>query len=411
MISKKVTLKWHSNIFLNMTPNYTDDEVLRYLEEHTYDQTQDHFQISRMTVARIKQRNKIKISPQKIQLAIVGVGNAASALIQGIYYYKARKNNIGLLHPTLAGYHVSDIEIVAAFDISQDKVGKTINEAIQKNDLGMIGTLPKSKLIVQMGDILDGVIDETRKIIKPADLPAINIVQALKSSRAEIVLCLLPSGADKAVKFYAEQALSADCAFINATPTPIATDKHISKNFYDAGLPIIGDDLQDQFGATIVHKLILQQMINQGVSIKESYALDVGGGAESLNTIHRSRSIKREIKSHTVTSSLNIKAPIVAGTSDYVPHLGNGRNSMLWIVGKGFLGSEIIMDIKIQTQDGPNGGAVLADIIRATKIALSQGSSGAINEISCYGFKNPPNGVKSPEIADKLLAKFILGEN
>jgi myo-inositol-1-phosphate synthase len=231
----------------------------------------------------------------------------------------------------------------------------------------------------------------------------------LKESAAEIVLCLLPSGADEAVIFYAEQSIAAGCAFINATPTKIATDKNLGKKFFDAGLPVIGDDLQDQFGATIVHKLLLQQMINQGVEIKESYALDVGGGAESLNTIHRSRMIKREIKSNTVTSSLGITAPIVAGTSDYVPHMGNSRNSMLWIVGEGFIGSEIVMDIKIQTTDGPNGGAILADVVRATKIALHQGGAGPISEISWYGFKNPPKGVKSPEDASDHLAKYIFG--
>ncbi len=392
-----------------MNSKFRDDDVLRYLETHTYDETMTFFNISRMTVSRIKKRNKVKIMPDKINIAIIGIGNAASALIQGIEYYKTRTNNIGLLRPTLAGYHISDIEVVAAFDISSNKVGKDISEAIAENELQILTTMPKQNKIVYMGEMLDGVIDETRKLIKPSNETPIDIKKTLQENKAEIVLCLLPSGADKAVKYYAEQALQANCAFINATPTTIAGDKEIARKFHDAGLPIIGDDLQDQFGATIVHKLILQQMIRQGVNIKESYALDVGGGAESLNTIHRSRSLKREIKSKTVSSSLNITAPIVAGTSDYVPHLGNGRNSMLWIVGNGFLGSEIVMDIKIQTNDGPNGGAILADVIRATKIALHQGSSGAINEISSYGFKNPPKKVLSPEEAAKGLANFVLG--
>ncbi|MCF2140210.1 MAG: inositol-3-phosphate synthase [Candidatus Lokiarchaeota archaeon] len=392
-----------------MPTKINDDELLRYLEDHTYDETMEHFGISRMTIARIRKRNKIKFSPNKIKLAIVGIGNAASALIQGIEYYKARGNNIGLLHPILAGYHISDIEIVAAYDISEKKVGKDLSEAVFENELAHYIDLPKMNVVVEMGELLDGVIDQTRKIIKPASLNSVDIVNSLKKSEAEILLCLLPSGADKAVNFYVQKALDAGCAFINGTPSSIATNKTLARKFYNKGLPLIGDDLQDQFGATIVHKLILQQMIRQGIDIKESYALDVGGGAESLNTIHRSREIKREIKSETVSSSLNINTPIVAGTSDYVPHLKNGRNSMLWIVGRGFLGNEVILDIKIQSQDGPNGGSVLADVIRATKIALLQGEAGAINEISCYGFKHPPHGTETPEIALKMLADFVLG--
>ncbi|WP_371805026.1 inositol-3-phosphate synthase [Candidatus Lokiarchaeum ossiferum] len=392
-----------------MNSKFRDDEVLRYLGSHTYNEAMEHFNISRMTVSRIKKRNKVQIMPQKINLAIIGVGNAASALIQGIEFYKARNNNIGLLHPTLAGYHISDIEVVSAFDISAKKVGKPLNEAIAANEFVLQVAMPTSEVKVQMGEILDGVIDETRKIINPSEEKPVNIVQELKESLAEIVLCLLPSGATKAVEYYADIALSAGCAFINATPTTIAGNKEFARKYHDAGLPLIGDDLQDQFGATIVHKMILQQMLQQGVHIKESYALDVGGGAESLNTIHRSRKLKRDIKSKTVASSLKIDAPIVAGTSDYVPHMGNARNSMLWIVGHGFLGSEIVMDVKIQTQDGPNGGAILADIIRATKIALHQGSSGSIKEISCYGFKNPPKGTLNPKDAAKLLADFVLG--
>lgn len=386
-----------------------DNEILRYLEEHTYDETMEHYGISRMTIARIRKRNKIKFSPNKIKLAVAGIGNAASALIQGIEFYKARGKNVGLLHPTLAGYHISDIEVVAAYDISKHKVGKDVNTAVFANELPRYTDLPKSGVNVEMGEILDGVIDETRKIIDPADLPAVDVAASLKRSEAEILLCLLPSGSDKAVNFYAEQALEAGCAFINGTPTSIANNKNLARKFYNKGLPIIGDDLQDQFGATIVHKLILQQMLHQGLDVKESYALDVGGGAESLNTIHRSRDIKREIKSMTVSGSLNIDAPIVAGTSDYVPHMKNDRNSMLWIVGNGFLGHEIVMDIKIQSQDGPNGGSVLADVIRATKIALLQGEAGVINEISCYGFKHPPYGSESPENALKMLADFVLG--
>jgi myo-inositol-1-phosphate synthase len=393
-----------------MSPSkLSDDEVLRYLEDHTYDETMEKFGISRMTVARIKKRNKVSIMPNKIKLGIVGAGNAASALVQGIEFYKSRSKNVGLLHPTLAGYHISDVEVVAAFDISENKVGKPLGEALAFNDLKIAGNLNGFKIPVLMGEIKDGAIPETESQIKPSKAKAVDVAKALKEAGAEMVLCLLPSGADAAVRFYAEESLKAGCAFINATPTNIANDKEIAQKYTDAGLPLIGDDLQDQFGATILHKLILKEMVDQGIEIKESYALDVGGGAESLNTIHRTRHIKREIKSKSVQAALNIDAPIVAGTSDYVPHLGNGRNTMLWIVGKGFLGSELIMDIKISTKDGPNGGSVLSDVIRATQIALHQGSAGPVNEISAYGFKNPPKKIHNIDEAANNLARFVLG--
>ncbi|MFX1339705.1 MAG: inositol-3-phosphate synthase [Promethearchaeota archaeon] len=347
--------------------------------------------------------------PNKIKLAIIGIGNAASALIQGIEYYRDPSFNKGLLFPTFAGYRISDIEISAAFDISANKVGMALNEALKANELKIIVNLSNQNKIVSMGVVKDGVIEETMELINPSNAPSVNISHKLRDTDTEIVLCLLPSGADEAVEFYAEQALDADCAFINATPTSIATNKIFAKKFHDAGLPLIGDDLQDQFGATIVHKLLLQQMIDQGVEIKESYALDVGGGAESLNTIYRTRHVKREIKSKSVAAALRVDAPIVAGTSDYVPHLGNSRNSMLWLVGRGFLGADVIMDIKIQTQDGPNGGAILVDVIRATKIALQKSASGPINEISSYGFKNPPEHISSPKEAGEKLAKYIMG--
>ena len=345
----------------------------------------------------------------KINIGIIGIGNCASALIQGIESYRL-SNKGGLLRPNLAGYSLSDIQVVAAVDISENKVGKNIPEAIKANELDVVVDFHKDfNVSVVMGDILDGVINETEKNIKPANETPINVAEYFKSTGVEIVLCLLPSGADDAVRFYANEAIKADCAFINATPTNIATNKEYTKKFHDAGLPLIGDDLQDQFGATILHKMILQQMIDRGIDIKESYALDVGGGAESLNTIYRTREIKRKIKSISVARALNIDAPIVAGTSDWVEFLGNKRNSMLWIVGKGFLGSEIIIDIKIQTEDGPNGSSVLADVIRVTKIAINQSVAGSIDEISAYGFKNPPNSTKTPAEASKNLANFILG--
>ena len=397
-----------------MSSQFSDQEVLEFLKDHSYDETMIQFGISRMTISRIKKRNepvpKAERMSEKIPIAIVGIGNAASALIQGIEYYKDRQNRSGILRPTLAGYHISDIEVVAAFDISAKKVGKSFANALKENDYPVCVELTNhADLVVLMGNPQDGVIEETRDIINPAKDTPVDVCKELRESGAEIVLCLLPSGADKATQFYADQAVLAGCAFINATPTKLATNPNYARKFQLAGLPLVGDDLQDQYGATILHKMILQQMLDRGVDIKESYALDVGGGTESLNTLFRSKDVKRTIKSMSVASALNVDAPIVAGTSDYVPHMGNSRNSMLWIVGRGFLGSEIVIDIKIQSEDGPNGGSVLADVIRATKVALNQGAAGPIDAISAYGFKNPPNTRKNPAEASLALANFILG--
>ncbi|MHA1340814.1 MAG: inositol-3-phosphate synthase [Promethearchaeota archaeon] len=347
----------------------------------------------------------------KINVAIIGVGNAASAFIQGIYYYKDGNDKVGLTFKTLAGYRITDINIVAAIDISADKVGKDLSEAIfsGSNEVEKIADIPKMNVKVEMGRILDGVIEETKSLYNPADLKCVDIVDLFKKTNTEIAICLIPAIADEAVKFYAEQALKAKVAFINGTPTSLANDPEWSEKFKKEGVPLIGDDLQDQIGSTILHKLILEQMENRGVNIIESYALDVGGGPESLNTIYRAREVKREIKSKSIKSALKKQADIVAGTSDYVSHLGNNRNTFIWIVGEHFNGQKIIIDMKIQSADGANGGAILMDVIRATKVALIREEKGVIQPICVYGFKNPPGGTKDPETSKKLLADFILG--
>jgi myo-inositol-1-phosphate synthase len=314
-------------------------------------------------------------------------------------------------HKILAGYSVSDLEIVSAVDISEEKVGKDLSIAIFEgaNQAEKIIDIPIMDVTVKMGNLLDGIIEEVKELVKVSSKKPENIVDLFKKTQTELVVCLLPSGGDKAVKFYAEAALNAKCGFINATPTVIATDPDMSKKFFDAGLPLIGDDLQDQMGSTILHKMILKQLEQRGVKIIESYALDVGGGAESLNTIHRARGIKRNIKSESIKSALKNDADIVAGTSDYVSHLKNRRNTLLWIVGEHFNGQEITIDMKISTNDGANGGSIIMDVVRASKVALIRKEKGSMEAISAYGFKKPPGGTKNPEDARKMLADFILG--
>ncbi len=348
----------------------------------------------------------------RIKVALVGIGNCASALVQGIKYYSKRKPDLwGMAHPILAGYSAKDIEIVSAIDVDARKVGKDLAEAIfsPPNVFSKIlEHIDSLGVEVEMGNVLDGVIDEVKEEVEVASQSPTDIVASFK--RAEMVVCLLPSGAQDAVQFYAAKALEAGIAFINATSCVLATNEEWAQKFQEAGIPLVGDDLQDQIGSTILQKLILREMDERGVRIKESYSLDVGGGVDSLNSLFRARGDKREIKSKSVQSALSYEAPIVSGTTDFVPHLKNNRDTHVWIVGKYFLGQEIVIDMKIQSTDGPNGGSVLLDVIRATKIALQENAAGPLRSISAYGFKNPPGGTLFPAQARQQLADFVLGK-
>ena len=217
---------------------------------------------------------------------------------------------------------------------------------------------------------------------------------------------LLPSGAQRATEFYAEQALAAGCAFVNATPTFIASDAAWAKKFADAKLPLVGDDLVDQVGSTTLHKTLLKLLTENGVKIDETYQLDVGGGTESVDTMDRSRDAKRLIKTESVSASLPYKAEVVAGSTDYVDFLQNKRDSYFWISGVYFCNAPLKIDLKFQTVDAPNAGSVLFDVVRAMKLALGKKLKGALEPVCAYGFKRPPKIVPL-DVADREFAKFI----
>jgi myo-inositol-1-phosphate synthase len=345
----------------------------------------------------------------KIKVALAGVGNCASALTQGLTYYTIfAENPVGLRNPTLAGYKPSDIQIVAAFDIDKRKVGKDLSEAIfaQPNNAPRVADTPTTCVTVQKGPTLDGIGKNTQTIIQPSTKPDTNVAQALRQADAEILINLLPSGAKKASHYYANQALNANCAYINATPTYIASDVAIAKKFENAQLPLAGDDLVDQVGSTALHKTLLKLLSNNGVKITETYQLDVGGGTESLETLDRTRETKRNIKTKSVATALPYKTEIVAGSTDYVDFLQNNRDSYFWISGTYFCNAPMHIDLKFSTVDAPNAGSVLFDIIRATKIALNNKKSGAIIPISAYAFKRPPQMLPL-ETAEKAFNTFI----
>jgi myo-inositol-1-phosphate synthase len=355
---------------------------------------------SRSTVAFYKsitdKRSQTKVAKlSNIKVALIGVGNCASAFVQGLHYYgKLEKTDdcTGLRNPKIGNLAPKDIQVVAAFDVDERKVGKDLTEAIlaKPNNAPTITTIGPSGLTVNKGPSLDGVGESTKNIVQVSRKPDSDVAKILKENEAEIVINLLPSGATEASKWYAEQTLKAGCAFVNATPNFIASNIDWSKRFEDAGLPIVGDDLVDQIGSTTLHKTLLQLLSKSGVKINETYQLDVGGGTESLDTMSRTRDAKRAIKTDSVAASLPYKAEVVAGSTDYVDFLQNKRDSYFWISGTYFGNSPLQIDLKFSTVDAPNAGSVLFDVVRAMKLALSKHQKGAVNAICAYGFKHPP---------------------
>jgi myo-inositol-1-phosphate synthase len=347
----------------------------------------------------------------KVKVGLVGVGNCASALVQGLQYYSKCKRSeecVGLRTLDMGGLHPKNIEVVAAFDIDARKVGKDMAEAIfaQPNNTPMVTPIQPTGLIVSKGPPLDGLGQYTRNVVQVDKQPESNVPKTLKERGAEIVVNLLPSGATKASEWYAEQALAGNCAFVNATPNFIASDSSWNNRFEKQNLPLAGDDLIDQVGATTLHKTLLKLLSANGVHITETYQLDVGGGTESLDTLERTRDIKRTVKTKSVESALPYKAEVVAGSTDYVDFLQNRRDSYFWIKGTYFCNSPMQIDLKLSTLDAPNAGSVLLDVIRATKIALDRGLKGAIMPICAYAFKHPPRMI-SIETAEKMFVDFI----
>jgi len=347
----------------------------------------------------------------KVKVALIGVGNCASAFIQGIQYYgKFQKSEdfVGLRNPILAGLSPKDIEVVAAFDVDERKVGKDLSEAIfaLPNNAPKVANVPTLGVKVNKGPLMDGLGKSSEAIVQVSTTADSNVAEVLKEANTEVMVNLLPSGATKASQFYAEHALAAGCAFVNATPNFIASDAAWAKRFADAKLPLVGDDLIDQVGSTSLHKTLLKLLSDNGVRIDETYQLDVGGGTESVDTMDRSRDAKRTIKTESVAASIPYKAEVVAGSTDYVDFLQNKRDSYFWISGVYFCNAPMKIDLKFQTVDAPNAGSVLFDVVRAMKVALNKKLKGAVEPVCAYAFKRPPQ-IVSLEEGEKEFAKFI----
>ena len=350
----------------------------------------------------------------KIRVAIAGVGNCASALVQGVNHYAAAKKDdqaLGLRRLFLGGYHPRDVEFVSAFDVEARKVGKDLSSAVfaKPNNTLMFAAVPKLGVPVLKGPVMDGVGPLVKKVVKESTQPEADVAEELRRAKAEILISLLPSGAIKAVEWYAEQALKAGCAFVNATPVFVASSKKWDERFHKANLPLVGDDLADQVGSTAVHKTLLKLLSEQGVRINETYQLDVGGGTESLDTLDRTRELKRTVKTQSIEAVLPYKASVVAGSTDYVDFLENRRDSFFWIKGLYFGDVPMLLDLRLSTVDAPNAGSVLFDVIRVVKLALDRGIGGVLTSVSAYAFKHPLEPA-TLEAAEERFNEFILGK-
>lgn len=319
----------------------------------------------------------------EIRVAIIGVGNVGATFVQGINYYSNGKNTVGLWHQKVAGLKPSNVRVVAAFDVDPAKVGRDLSQ-VAGEKTKKYHNVKDSKVTVSPGILTDS----NGKIDSPVTASADEFAKELKKSGAQVVLNLISSGMDRTSLEYAKAALQAHVSFVNATPAKVATNPALAKKFAASKLVLAGDDLLSQFGGTAFHKGMIDFMVERGVHVKKSYQLDVGGSAETKNTMdERIRMLKRGMKTDSIGMEAPYKFESVAGTTEYTDFLGDSRNSYYWMSSEGFLGSNIVMDLTLRTSDGANAGNVLLDVVRAT--AKKTNAAKASEVISAYGFKSP----------------------
>lgn len=360
---------------------------------------------------------------EKIKIAIIGLGNCASSLIQGIHYYKNRdpEDAIGLMHPVIGEYTASDIEVVAAFDIDQRKVGKDVSEAIfaKPNCTHVFcQEIPKMDVKVSMGKVLDGVAPHMSKYDEEytfvvSDGEESDIVNILKESGAEMLVNYLPVGSEKAARFYAQCALDAGIAFINCMPVFIVSDPEWGNKFEEKGIPAVGDDIKAQIGATITHRTLANLFRERGVKLERTYQLNTGGNTDFLNMLNRDRlDSKKESKTEAVQSVLaeRLADPnIHIGPSDYVPFQKDNKLCFLRMEGKTFGDVPMNIELRLSVEDSPNSAGCVIDAIRCCKLALQRGIGGQLTSISAYTMKHPPEQFID-EKAYNMVNEFIEGK-
>jgi len=355
---------------------------------------------------------------KKVRVAIIGVGNCASSLVQGVEFYKNAKDEDtvpGLMHVNLGGYHVRDIEFTAAFDVVDTKVGKDLSEAIfaYPNNTIKFAEIPHLGVPVSRGMTHDGLGKYLSQIVKKAPGPTADIVGILKETKTDVVVSYLPVGSEMATKWYVEQVLDAGCAMVNAIPVFIASQGYWQKRFQERGLPIIGDDIKSQVGATILHRVLTSLFVDRGVRLDRTYQLNFGGNTDFLNMLERERLESKKIsKTGAVTSMLPyplLPDNVHVGPSDYVPWLTDRKFCYIKMEGTTFGDVPLNLEAKLEVWDSPNSAGVVIDAVRCLKLALDRGISGPLIGPSSYFMKTPPKQLKD-DAAHEATEAFIRGE-
>jgi myo-inositol-1-phosphate synthase len=358
------------------------------------------------------------VPANKVRVAIVGVGNCASSLVQGLEYYKNAADDArvpGLMHVRFGDYHVSDVEVVAAFDVDAKKVGLDLSEAISASENNTIkfADVPPTGVIVQRGHTLDGLGEYYREIITESDDPAVDVVEALREAQVDVLVSYLPVGSEQADRFYAQCAIDARVGFVNALPVFIASDPTWAKKFADAGVPIVGDDIKSQVGATITHRVLAKLFEDRGVELERTYQLNFGGNMDFMNMLERKRLQSKKIsKTQSVTSQIPhemAKADVHIGPSDHVPWLDDRKFAYVRLEGRSFGDTPLNLEYKLEVWDSPNSAGVIIDALRACKIAKDRGIGGPIISASSYFMKSPPEQF-GDDVCRDLVEKFIKGE-
>ena len=353
-----------------------------------------------------------------IRVAIVGVGNCAASLVQGVQYYRDADPNLtvpGLMHVKFGEYHVNDVQFVAAFDVDGKKVGLDLADAIgaSENNTIKIADVPETGVTVQRGHTLDGLGKYYRETIVESDAEPVDVVAALKDNAVDVMVCYLPVGSEQAAKFYAQCAIDAGVAFVNALPVFIAGTKEWADKFTAAGVPIIGDDIKSQIGATITHRVMAKLFEDRGVILDRTYQLNVGGNMDFKNMLERERLESKKIsKTQAVTSNTSAELSaddVHIGPSDYVAWLDDRKWAFVRLEGRNFGDAPVSLEYKLEVWDSPNSAGVIIDAIRAAKIALDRGVGGPILSASSYFMKSPPEQYND-DIAKEKVEQFIRGD-
>lgn len=359
---------------------------------------------------------------RKIRVAVAGVGNCASALIQGLHFYKDRDEHemAGLMHPMIGSWRCTDLEVVAAFDIDRRKVGRPVEEAIFAKPNCAVRfqkALPVSETMVQMGPVLDGFAPHMERYpddeaFRLADAEAVDVVQALRDAKAEILICYLPVGSEQAVRHYAQACLDAGVSMVNCVPVFIASDPGWAAKFRARGLPLVGDDIKSQVGATIVHRALTRLFGDRGARLDRTYQLNTGGNTDFLNMLaHERLESKRVSKTESVQSQLDERLEghnIHIGPSDYVSWQNDNKVCFLRMEGHGFGAVPIELELRLSVQDSPNSAGVVIDAVRCAKVALERGTGGPLEAVSAYYMKSPPRQMRD-SVAKDMCEAFIGG--